>query len=238
MEIKAIGFDIGGTLVNYNKPLNWSASYENAIRFMCKKNNLEFTDERFKKAKSVLEKYNTRLNPREKEVSSDTIFGEIFKLWNEDNKKIFECKKSFYLFFQREANLYDDTKTILKYCKKNNIKTAVYTDVAYGMDDEFSLNDIKEISEFIDLKLTSRIVGFRKPNKKGFEKMLQEFSCKTKELLYVGDEKKDIEGIEDIGGISVLINRENDEKDFGQNYTVKTLDEIINIIEKINKNTC
>lgn len=34
MRIKAIGFDIGGTLVNYNKPLNWSASYRDAIKFM------------------------------------------------------------------------------------------------------------------------------------------------------------------------------------------------------------
>ena len=34
-KIKAIGFDIGGTLVNYNKPLNWSALYEDAINYMC-----------------------------------------------------------------------------------------------------------------------------------------------------------------------------------------------------------
>lgn len=86
MKIKAIGFDIGGTLVNYNKPLNWSASYKDAIRFMCEKNNLEFTDERFEKAKEILTKYNTRVNPREEEVSSDTLFGEIFDSWNEDKQ--------------------------------------------------------------------------------------------------------------------------------------------------------
>ena len=33
--IKGIGFDIGGTLVNYNKPLNWSVSYKDAIKTMC-----------------------------------------------------------------------------------------------------------------------------------------------------------------------------------------------------------
>ena len=161
MNIKAIGFDIGGTLVNYNKPLNWSASYEDAIKFMCKENNLEYNNNRFLQAKQVLEKYNTRVNPREIEISSNTIFGEIFDLWKENKNKIFDSKKSFYLFFQREAFLYDDVFSILEYCKKNNIKTAVYTDVAYGMDDEFSLNDIKEISDFIDLKLTSCNVGYR-----------------------------------------------------------------------------
>ena len=73
LSIKAIGFDIGGTLVNYNKPLNWSASYYDAIKFMCKENNLKFTEDRFNMAKEVLEKYNTRVNPREKEVSSKII---------------------------------------------------------------------------------------------------------------------------------------------------------------------
>ena len=136
MKIKAIGFDIGGTLVNYNKPLNWSASYEDAIKFMCKENNLQYSIERFNQAKQVFEKYNTRVNPREFEVSSDVIFGEIFDIWKENKNKIFDSKKSFYLFFQREAFLYDDVFLILQFCKDNNIKTAVYTDVAYGMDDE------------------------------------------------------------------------------------------------------
>ena len=151
MKIKAIGFDIGGTLVNYNKPLNWSASYEDAIKFMCKENNLQYSIERFNQAKQVFEKYNTRVNPREFEVSSDVIFGEIFDIWKENKNKIFDSKKSFYLFFQREVFLYDDVFLILQFCKDNNIKTAVYTDVAYGMDDEFSLNDIKELSDYIDL---------------------------------------------------------------------------------------
>lgn len=231
MNIKAIGFDIGGTLVNYNKPLNWSASYEDAIKFMCKENNLEYNNNRFLQAKQVLEKYNTRVNPREIEISSNTIFGEIFDLWKENKNKIFDSKKSFYLFFQREAFLYDDVFSILEYCKKNNIKTAVYTDVAYGMDDEFSLNDIKEISDFIDLKLTSCNVGYRKPNKKGFEKMIEKFSCKPQELIYVGDEKKDIDGINKIGGISILIDRENKGNELGQRYRIQSLNEIINIIK-------
>ena len=88
MKIKAIGFDIGETLVNYNMPLSWSASYKDAIKFMCKENDLSFSEDRFLKAKKVLEKYNTRINPRE--VTSDDIFSEIFEEWKEDNNKIYE----------------------------------------------------------------------------------------------------------------------------------------------------
>lgn len=227
MSIKAIGFDIGGTLVNYNKPLNWSASYKDAIKYMCEHNNIEFTEERFEKAKIVLTKYNTRVNPREKEVTSDVIFGEIFDKWNENKNNLIQVKKSFYEFFQREVTLYDDAKLLLNYCKENNIKCSVYTDVAYGMDDEYSLKDIEEIENYIDLKLTSENVGYRKPNKRGFEIMLERFDCKPEEMIYVGDEQKDIIGPQSVGMTAILINRDDKVKEFNQNCTVKSLEEII-----------
>ena len=231
MSIKAIGFDTGGTLVNYNKPLNWSASYYDALKFMCLENNIEFSDERFGTAKKVLEKYNTRINPRQVEVKSDIIFGEIFEKWNENEQKLYEAKKSFYTFFQRESNLYDDAKQLLEYCKKNNIKCAVYTDVAYGMDDEFSLKDIEDFEEYIELKLTSENVGYRKPNIKGFERMLKEFKCRPNEMMYVGDEEKDILGSKAAGMYAILINRENVDKNFKQDYTVRNLIQIIDLIK-------
>ena len=233
MSIKAIGFDIGGTLVNYNKPLNWSASYYDAIKYMCEENNLEFNENRFNLAKEVLEKYNTRVNPREKEVTSDIIFGEIFEKWNEPKSKIYESKKAFYTFFQRETNLYEDAKKLLEYCYENHILCAVYTDVAYGMDDEFSLKDIEEFKKYINLKLTSENVGYRKPNKKCFEIMLEKFNCKPQEIFYVGDEEKDIIGPKTVGMTSILINRENKEKNFNQDYTVTDLTEIIDIIRSL-----
>lgn len=233
MKIKAIGFDIGGTLVNYNKPLNWSASYKDAIKYMCNKNNIEFTEKKFENAKEILNKYNTRVNPREKEVSSDLIFGEIFKSWNQNKRKLKSAKKSFYEFFQRETYIFEDAKILLEYCKDNSIKCCVYTDVAYGMDDEFSLKDIDKIKEYFDLKLTSCNVGYRKPNKKGFEIMLKEFECKPEEMIYIGDEQKDILGAETVGINTILINREDEIKEYNQDYMVSNLKKVIDIIYEI-----
>lgn len=232
MKIKAMGFDIGGTLVNYNKPLNWSASYQDAIKYMCLENRLKYTEKRFEQAREVLQKYNTRINPREKEITSDTIFGEIFAKWGEDKYKIYPSKKSFYLFFQGDANLYEDAKSILEFCKNNDIKCAVYTDVAYGMDDEFSLKDIEKFNDYIDLKLTSENVGYRKPNSKGFKIMLEKFNCNANEMIYIGDEEKDIIGAISVNMKSVLINRKDMERDFKQDYTVKNLTEVIDIVKR------
>ena len=230
MKIKAIGFDIGGTLVDYHKPLNWSASYGDALKFMCDENHIKWTEEREEQAIQILNKYNTRVNPREKEVSSDTIFSEIFEKWNESTINLVDCKKSFYKFFQREVTIYDDVKPLLKYCKNNGIKCCVYTDVAYGMDDIYSLKDINEIKEYIDYKFTSVNVGYRKPNKKGFEKMLEACKCKPEEMFFIGDEEKDIIGAKSVGMISVLINRKKEEKQFNQDITISNLLEIIDKI--------
>ncbi len=232
MDIKAVGFDIGGTLVDYNKPLNWSGSFKDALKYMCNNTKILLTEERQEQAISILQKYNTRINPREKEVTSDQIFGEIFEKWGEEKSKIFTAKKEFYTFFQREVTTYPDAKKALKYCNDNNIKVSVYTDVAYGMDDEFSLKDIEEISEYIDLKLTSRNVGYRKPNSKGFELMLKTFKCKPEEMLYIGDEEKDVLGARKVGIHTVLINRNNQVKEYGQEFTINSLEDIITLIQK------
>lgn len=233
MKIKAIGFDIGGTLVDYNKPFNWSASYEEAIRYMCQKNEINLTEKRIENAKEILTKYNTRVNPREKEVSANVIFGEILEAWGEDLSRIKVAKKAFFEFFQREADVYPDAEKLLKYCKENGIKCAVYTDVAYGMDDEFALQDIAQIAQYIDLKFTSGNVGYRKPHRRGFELMLEKFECQPNEMLFVGDEKKDIQGAKSVGAQAILINRGNEQKDFGQDYTITKLGEIIEIVQKL-----
>ena len=91
---------------------------------------------------------------------------------------------------------------------------------------------IDEIADFIDLKLTSANVGYRKPNKTGFEFMLKEFNCKPEQMAFVGDEEKDIIGASAVRMKTILINRDKQEKNFHQDYTISKLTEIIEIIKK------
>ena len=77
MRIKGIVFDIGQTLAYYPIPLNWSALYRPAFESIAEKNRLQITEREYTHIGEVLSKYNTRIHPREREVSSDTIFREI-----------------------------------------------------------------------------------------------------------------------------------------------------------------
>ena len=95
---KAVVFDIGQTLIEYNKPLNWSKSYRPALERAAKACNIYLSETDFQKAGNVLLTYNTRINPREYEVSSNKIFAEIFEKLS-ISQSFFELFKSeFYAF--------------------------------------------------------------------------------------------------------------------------------------------
>ena len=76
---KAIIFDIGQTLVEYNKPLNWSKLYKPAFESVSDKCGYTFSEHHYQHVVEVLTKYNTRINPRDYEVTSNQIFTEILE---------------------------------------------------------------------------------------------------------------------------------------------------------------
>ena len=47
--------------------------------------------------------------------------------------------------------------------------------------------------------------------------------------MFIGDESKDIIGANNTGMVSVLINRANEEVNYGQKNTIKTLAELLDI---------
>lgn len=118
MGIKAVSFDIGHTLVKYNNPLNWKALYEIALVGIALKCNFDITAQDIQNASLILNKYNTRENPREAEVDSDTIFMEIFDAWGRPYVFVDAAKEAFYGFFQNNAFCFDDTVDTLKALRK------------------------------------------------------------------------------------------------------------------------
>lgn len=224
--VKAIGFDVGSTLINYKNPLNWQTLYRPALEKAARDCHITLPESGIQTAIEILTKYNTRINYREVEVTSDRIFGEILQKWNLDTD-LNALKAGFYAFFHAGAQPYPEAAGVLKELKKKGIKTGILTDVAYGMDNVFSLKDIEELSEFIDIALTSVDVGWRKPNSAGYTKLLDYFGVSPEEMLFVGDEEKDIIGANRLGIVSVLINRTGDRREFGQDYTVNSLSPLV-----------
>ena len=228
--IKAVIFDIGETLVTYSKPLNWVDSYIPALYHAASGCKLQLTDHDYYKAAEILKKYNTRLHPRQKEVSSYTIFKEILSIWHIDSNYLYSLKDTFYQYFCKEASVFDDVKITLEYLRQQGIQTATLSHVPYGMDNKFVLSDIAEIINYIDFPLTSNDVGFRKPGMKGLNMLRKKMGISEQEMLFVGDEKKDVECA---NAVSVLLDRRRISPDYGQKYTIDSLLKICEIIKDV-----
>ncbi|MDE7294592.1 MAG: HAD-IA family hydrolase [Oscillospiraceae bacterium] len=181
-------------------------------------------------AEEVLLKYNTRVNYREWETTSDRIFNEIFEKWG-IQADLYSVKSGFYSFFKADAEPYPETIDTMKKLKQYGIKIGILTDVAYGMDNEFSLKDISALSDFIDIALTSVDVGYRKPNSAGYLKLLESLKIAPDEMIFIGDEEKDIIGAKKLGIASALINRSEEIKDFGQDHTLRSLSDIFSVLQ-------
>jgi len=224
MKIKAICFDLGDTLVCSESQLSWTNNYKNALEKGFNSINKEPTEDEYNNCIEILKKYNTRINPREYEISSGQIFNEIMELMKLNIKEKNIIEKYFFDYYIKNNKLFDDTEEVLEDIKKNNLRIGILTDAPYGSikvvtDD---INKIKN-NKIIDVILSSVEVGYRKPNINGYIMLSKKFGIQTNEMIYIGNEKKDIIGANNAGIISILINRTDKEINYGEKYQFKNL---------------
>ena len=226
MKIEAICFDLGETLISGGHSLSWASNYKNALAKGFKSIKKSPTEEDYNNCIKILTKYNTREYPREYEINSEKIFDEIMREIKIEisEKNIFEDE--FFGYFLQNNRLYDDTKDVLEDIKKYNLKTGILTDVPYGRVKGFFAEDIIEINKNIDIILSSVDVGYRKPNIFGYIMLAQKLKIETNQMIYIGNEEKDIIGANNAGIISVLINRTDEKLNYGENYQFKNLKEM------------
>lgn len=104
------------------------------------------------------------------------------------------------------------------------------SDVAYGMDNKYALEDISTIIEYFDFPFTSNDVGYRKPNTAGLKLLANNMKVETSEIIYVGDEKKDMLCANNAGAYAVLINRSDENKNYGQQETICSIAQLIDLV--------
>jgi putative hydrolase of the HAD superfamily len=125
--------------------------------------------------------------------------------------------------------LYEDTILTLQKLKEKDFKIGILTDVPYGMGKEYVLKDIAQFKEYVDVILTSVEVGYRKPNVQGYKELSSKLCVSESDMIFIGDESKDIIGANNAGMFSVLINRTNEVFNYGQKKTIKSLVELLEI---------
>ena len=98
------------------------------------------------------------------------------------------------------------------------------------MPDELHRGYIPELLPYFDLYVSSVTCGMRKPNPKGLNVIAEHFGIAPEEMIYVGDERKDIECAHRFGCKGVHIDRKGDNADFGQDFTITDLNGLRRIL--------
>ncbi len=231
--IKAIAFDLGNTLVSSPFPLSWQGFYREAITTFLRSIELDVNDNGLSNGESILAKYNTRINPRDYEIDYNLVFREMFDAFGiKDRSRIKEAQDKFAFFFLSELIPFPESIPMLRKLRNKSLKTGILTNVAYGMGKEYFSKETRALSNFCDVFLTSVDVGFRKPNPIGYNELARRLAVNTSDCIFVGDEEVDITGANKSGMISVLVDRESHNPKCGQIYTIKSLEDLLLLIDK------
>ncbi|MBO4562246.1 MAG: HAD-IA family hydrolase [Clostridia bacterium] len=229
-KIKGIVFDIGQTLVDYSAPLTWEGLYRTAFEHIEKKSGLHITEEEYDHFAKTLIKYNTSANPREREISSDTVFKEILGGTNVPMEYIDDVKDAFFGYFREAAHVFPEAEEVLIELASRGIKTGTLSDVPYGMDNKYVYEDLGPLLKHIDLPYTSIDTGYRKPSPKGLQLLAEKMDVSIDELAFVGDEDKDMECARNAGAIAILINRTDEKCEYGQDLEISSLKELLDTV--------
>ncbi|HXP90001.1 MAG TPA: HAD family hydrolase [Fibrobacteria bacterium] len=226
--LKAITFDLGDTLLYYEGvPLNWSLHYHPGLTRGFEAADISMTESMLDLGAQVLTKYNTRLHPREVEYSAERIFSEICESIAVDPTWQEAISNGFFSYFQQKAILYPDTIAALTVLKERGCRIGILTDVAYGMPKAFVERDISPFRDWVDVLLTSVDVGCRKPSPCGFRKLSEALGTPPDQMVYVGNEEKDILGANYAGfQASVLIHRGGEPTNYGQTLAFPDLEQM------------
>ncbi len=77
--------------------------------------------------------------------------------------------------------------------------------------------------KYINFPITSNDTGYRKSSGKGLCFLSEKMGIPLEEMVFIGDEKKDMDCALNAGATAVLINRTAEPKSFGQNYEIRDL---------------
>lgn len=222
--IKAVLIDIDDTIFDFEK------CSKNAFKKTLKKLDLFYEEKDF----SYFNKVNDILWTKQKlgELNINQVFIErsnmMSKYFGLDiEKEIFN--NLFVEFLYEEIEIVDEIEDLLSYLS-NKYQIYAASNGVYDMQ----VNRIKKsnLDKYFDEIFVSDKVGFEKPDKRFFQKIMNITKFSNDDLIMIGDSiKSDIIGAKNSNIKSIYFNKEN-KKNSDKNFTyqVKNLSEIKKIL--------
>ncbi len=228
--MKALAFDLGDTLVEYEGlPPSWVDHYPDALAALGRSIGLPLSAKQTESCVAILNTYNTRLTPREVEVGFSEILQKILAClkFNGTPDEI-ACAKAFFSVFRGRLRAFPDSLPALRRLSQQNFRIGVFTDVPYGMPRALVEEDIQlsGLSDLLGVVVTSGDAGFRKPRPETLQALANRLECVPSGMAYIGNERKDVEAALAFGCKAVLLDRLQQNPDWGQHRTIHSLAEL------------
>jgi putative hydrolase of the HAD superfamily len=227
---KAVAFDLGDTLVEYEGlPPSWESHYPAALEQLARYIDWPAEQPQMREACAVLKRHNTRLNPRSHEVDFSAILGELLETFGARfDGKTDDAATAFFSVFRQRLRCFPDTCGRLQLLRQRGVRIGVLTDVPYGMPRRLVLEDMDAtgILGLVDDVVTSVDAGVRKPSPGGLAMLASRLKARPAEMVFVGNERKDIELGISCGCEAVLLDRKGASPDWKQHRTIRTLSEL------------
>lgn len=190
-DIKAIIFDLDGTLYDYKK-LNQIAN-KKVEEYICE--NYTITEKQYKVYYLESRKYvKKRLKNTAAEHNRLLYFQHLMELLEE--KPVGVALKLYHIYWETLLNnikLYDGVMDILKFCIDNKIKIAICTDLTVQIQHR-KIEKLK-LEKYIDCLVTSEEIGVEKPNSQMYDSVVKKLGIEPIETIFVGDSwERDVQG--------------------------------------------
>lgn len=179
-------------------PLSWLAYYPKGLAAVNEAFALELTGEEIARSVEVLKGYNPRYFPRKEEIPPEKIFGDAIRHWRK-KPPVDQVVAQFFQGMQLSPRIYADTAPALSLLKEAGYGIACLTNLPSGMPDALFREGLQDLTEKLDYYLSSELCGFRKPHPAGLHRIAQKWKVPVESLLFVGDERLDMETAERAG---------------------------------------
>lgn len=212
MDVKAVGFDLFGTLIEAKADVNECISSMSTYLY---NHGFSINDENFTESyRSTILKYRKIRRENLREVNNRIWLCDTLNNMGYDTEAtdpvIVSAVESYFSLWQ--LSVFPEVPESLKRISQR-FKTGLISNFT---DSGFLLRTLNKLclNEYFDSIAISDSVGWRKPHPRIFKYFLDSLGVEAKESIYIGDDPDaDIKGAQDYGIKAVLILRqENDRK--------------------------
>jgi HAD superfamily hydrolase (TIGR01549 family) len=209
--MKAVLFDLGHTLINYNN--EWRGPERKAVgnvaKLVC-----QVTDRCEEKDVQVylldlLDQGRKRKLTEHIEIPLPDVLNDCYARFDcdGDDGLILQGMEAFYAVLLEKRELVPGAKEMLEDIRARGYSIGLISDVAWGLTSDYPMRDMKHfgLDEYFDDFVFSTDVGIRKPNPRIFKLAMFNIGAKAEESIYVGNNlQADIQGALGVGMTAVL----------------------------------